>query len=234
MESKLIKEAVARLGAHACGIANVARFESAPEGFKPRDIFSKCKSVVVFIKQMPTDAILAENPVPYTHTAYKMYEELDRIAMELCRYFQNKKIKAVLIPADVPYLSWDQENMHGRGILSLKHAAVMAGLGIMGRNTIFINETLGNMVYLGAVLIDEEVEPDPLIIDFKCPENCHRCLDACPQQAMDGITVNQKLCREKSFFKAGRGWDLYNCNECRKVCPYRTGRKKRVSSLQQP
>ncbi|HEY3423361.1 MAG TPA: epoxyqueuosine reductase [Negativicutes bacterium] len=226
MNSKLIKEFAVTLGADGCGIADIARFEGAPEGYHPKDIFSKCKSVVVFIKQMPTDAIFAENPVPYTHTAYKMYEEIDRIAMELCRFFQNNNNKALLIPADVPYLSWDQENMHGKGILSLKHAAVMAGLGIMGKNTIFMNASLGNMVYIGAVLIDKEVETDPMVEDFKCPENCRHCLDTCPQHAMNGITVNQKLCREHSFFKAGRGWDLYNCNQCRKVCPFRTGRKE--------
>ena len=174
---------------------------------------------------MSIDAILAENPVPYTHTAYKMYEEIDRIAMELCQFFQSSNVKAALIPADVPYLSWDQENMHGRGIISLKHAAVLAGLGILGKNTILINEKLGNMVYIGAVLIDAEVDSDPIVKGFNCPPSCHKCLDACPQQAMNGITVNQKLCREKSFFKAGRGFDLYNCNECRKVCLYRTGRK---------
>ena len=226
MESKLIKETALGLGVHACGIAAIDRFDSAPEGFKPINIFSKCKSVVVFIKQMPTDVIFAENPVPYTHAAYKMYEEMDRIAMELCRFFQQNNTKAVLIPADIPYLAWDQENMHGKGILSLKHAAVKAGLGIMGKNTIFINERWGNMVYIGAVLTEAEIPADPMIEDFTCPPNCRRCLDACTQQAMDGVRVNQKLCREKSFFKAGRDWDLYNCNECRKVCPYRTGWKK--------
>lgn len=223
MESKLIKEFALAAGAHACGIADIGRFEKAPEGFNPKDVFSQCKSIVVFIKQMPGDAILAENPIPYTHTAYKMYEELDRIAMELCRFFQGNNIKAVLVPSDVPYLYWDQENMHGKGIISLKHSAVLAGLGIMGKNTIFINKTYGNMVYIGAVLIDAEVEPDQLVEDFKCPSSCHRCLDACPPHAMNDITVNQKLCREHSFFKAGRGWDLYNCSKCRKVCPYRTG-----------
>ena len=226
MEAKQIKKYAIEFGANVCGIASVARFENAPEGFHPKDVFSKCKSVVVFIKQMPGDAIFAENPVPYTHAAYKMYEEIDRIAMELCRFFQKENIKAVLIPADVPYLSWDPEKMHGKGILSLKHSAVLAGLGIMGRNTIFMNETFGNMVYIGAVLIDEEVEQDTLVDGFKCLENCRRCLDACPQQAMDGLTVNQKLCREKSFIKTARGWDLYSCNECRKVCPYRVGRKR--------
>ena len=186
MDSKLIKEYAVELGAHACGIADIARFENAPPGFHPQDVFSLCQSVVVFIKQMPTDVIFAENPVPYTHAAYKMYEEIDKIAMELCRFFQINHIKAVLIPADVPYLSWDQQNMHGKGILSLKHSAVLAGLGIMGRNTIFINETYGNMVYIGALLIDAAVEADPLVMDFKCPASCRRCLDACPHGWYNG------------------------------------------------
>ncbi|PAB56365.1 epoxyqueuosine reductase [Anaeromicrobium sediminis] len=226
MKSALIKEYALKFGAHRCGIASIERFEDAPEGFNPKDVFRDCSSVVVFIKQMPTDVIFAENPIPYTHTAYKMYEEMDRIGMDLCRFFQENNVKAALIPADVPYLYWDQDNMHGKGIISLKHSAVLAGLGIMGKSTIFINKDLGNMVYIGAVLIDEAVEPDPLVEDFKCPSGCNKCIEACTQHAMDGITVNQKLCREKSFFKAGRGWDLYNCSECRKVCTYRTGIKK--------
>lgn len=226
MNSERIKEFAVKVGAHSCGIANIDRFQNAPTGFSPTDVFSKCKSVVVFIKQMPKDIIFAENPVPYTHAAYKMYDEMDRIAMELCRFFQKNSIKAVLIPADVPYLFWDEDNMHGKGIISLKHSAVLAGLGIMGKSTIFMNKELGNMVYIGAVLIDAEVEPDPLVEDFKCPPSCRRCIDACKQQAMDGVTVNQKLCRQKSFFKTSRGWDLYNCNECRRVCPYREGCKK--------
>lgn len=228
MESKLIKENALILGADRCGIANIERFKDAPEGFNPKDVFSGCKSVVVFIKQMPADVIFADNPVPYTHAAYKMYEEMDRIGMELCRFFQKNNIKAVPVPADVPYLYWDKENMHGKGIISLKHSAVLAGLGIMGKSTIFINKDLGNMVYIGAVLINEDVEPDPLVQDFKCPAGCNKCIEACTQHAMNGVTVNQKLCREKSFIKAGRDWDLYNCNECRKVCSYRTGIKRNV------
>lgn len=227
MKSKLIKENVFGFGAQGCGIANIDRFKDAPQGFNPKDVFSECKSVVVYIKQMPTDVIFAENPIPYTHAAYKMYEAMDKIGMELCHYLQNDNIKAVLIPADVPYLYWDEENMHGKGIISLKHSAVLAGLGIMGKSTIFINKELGNMVYIGAVLINENVEADPLVEDFSCPSSCNKCLGVCTQHAMNGITVNQKLCREKSFFKAGRGWDLYNCNECRKVCPYRLGIKKK-------
>jgi epoxyqueuosine reductase QueG len=81
------------------------------------------------------------------------------------------------------------------------------------------------MVYIGAVLIDTAVEPDPVVNDFTCPPNCDLCFDVCPVKALDGVTVNQMLCREFSTPEHARGWDIYTCNECRKVCPYRNGKK---------
>jgi epoxyqueuosine reductase len=44
-------------------------------------------------------------------------------------------------------------------------------------------------------------------------------IDACPAQALDDETVNQKLCRELSCPQHPRGFDIYSCNLCRKVCP---------------
>lgn len=220
-----LKAFASSAGAHGCGIASVDRFSGAPEGFSPQDIFSGCKSVVVMFRSFPAGCVLAENPIPYTHAAYQLYAEMDRLSMEVIRFCESRGVRGLIVPADVPYLSWDEERKHGRGILSLKHAAVQAGLGIMGRNTIFINRDYGNMVYLGAVLLDTALEPDPLVTDFHCPEHCESCVNSCVQHAIGGGTVNQKLCREHSFFKAGRDWDLYACNKCRVVCPLRFGQR---------
>ncbi len=226
LTSSILKERAKTLGAHGCGIAGIERFNSAPEGFSPKDIYSKCKSVVVLEKQMPKGAIMAENPVPYTHAAYKMYEELDRLSMELLRCAEEYGVDGVLIPADVPYMYWDQENMVGKGIISLKHAAVQSGLGIMGHNTIFMSPEYGNMVYLGAILLNAELEEDEINTSFSCVAGCNRCIKACPQKAIRDNHVDQKLCREHSFFQVGRGWDLYNCSECRIKCPLRLGEPK--------
>jgi len=78
------------------------------------------------------------------------------------------------------------------GILSLRHAGYLAGLGILGRNNLLINPDLGNMVYIGAILTDNELDPDPLIENVRCPPKCSICLDSCPQNALNGFTVNQK------------------------------------------
>lgn len=220
-----VKAIAVGLGSNRCGIASAERFYNAPKGFHPCDIYIRCKSVVVFLMQMPPEVILAENHVVYTHTANLLYSTLDKIGLNLCYELENKGIKSVPVPTDVPYLHWEPDKMHGMGILSMRHAAFNAGLGILGRNTLLINRELGNLVYIGAVLLDAAIEPDPIVKDFSCPTDCRYCLDACPVEALDGTTVNQKRCREHSTLEHLRGWDLYTCSKCRQTCPLCLGEK---------
>ena len=229
--SEEIKSIVLDLGAVKCGIAGIDRFALAPDGFRPADIWPECRSVVVFLKKVPPEVIMAKNPVAYTHSAHLLYTALDQIGMNLCYRLENLNIRSVPVPCDDPYLYWDAENKHGMAILSMRHAAYNAGLGILGRNTLLINHDLGNMVYIGAVLTDTEIEPDPIVDDFACPPDCRLCLDGCPVHALNGVTVTQKLCREFSCLRHVRGWDIYTCNECRKVCPWRNGKNKNVTQI---
>jgi epoxyqueuosine reductase len=230
MTSEEIKQFALSLGADKCGIATVDRFFDAPAGFNPTDIYPDTKSVVVFLRRMPEGVIKAINPVPYTHTACMLYAELDRIGLEICRYIHKNGSLAVPVPTDVPYISWDEERKHGQGILSMRHAAFRAGLGFLGRNTLLINPELGNLVYIGAILTDMPLGADPIRNDLKCPDKCRICLDACPANALDGITVNQKLCRELSFYKNERGFDMYDCKACRVSCPYMKGMKNQPAA----
>ncbi|MCX7923539.1 MAG: epoxyqueuosine reductase [Clostridia bacterium] len=225
VSSKEVKELAISLGADLCGIAPVDRFVDSPKGFHPTDIYSKCKSVIVFVKKMPSEIIMADSLVPYSHNAFIIYPELDKIGLELSRVLEKKGVSAVPVPCDTPYEYWDAEISHGMGILSMRHAGYLAGLGVLGKNTLLVNKELGNMVYIGAVLADIEFEPDPVITESICPPNCRICLEACPQKALDGITANQALCRQGSISKTGRGFDLYKCNSCRKACPKRSGSK---------
>lgn len=217
--SEKVKEIALSLGADLCGISSIERFAEAPEGFRPPDIWSNCKSVVVFLKRIPQQSIKAEHPVIYSHSATTAYQILDRIGFNLSLALQDNGINAVPVPTDIPYLFWDEENKKGMGILSLRHAGLNAGLGILGRNTLLMNPELGNMIYIGAVLTDTTLDEDPLITDFSCSEGCALCIEACPVNALDGQTVNQKACRSASSLSHARGWDIYICNECRKVCP---------------
>lgn len=68
---------------------------------------------------------------------------------------------AVPLPADSPYEYWDAEQMEGRGLLSMKHAAVLAGLGTLGKSTLLLNEAYGNLLTLGAILTEFDLASDP-------------------------------------------------------------------------
>ena len=53
MDSREVKRIMFSLGADLCGIANVGRFDDAPEGYHPLDVLPSCKSVVSFACRFP-------------------------------------------------------------------------------------------------------------------------------------------------------------------------------------
>ena len=225
MDSKTLREIVKALGADLCGIAPTKRFSEAPEGFSPTDIYKDCKSVIVFAKRLPTESLFISNCVPYTQESNIMMQEVDRLGMELILKLENYGIKTVLIPSDDPYEHWEPERSYGRAILSLRHAGHLAGLGVLGRNTLLMNKDYGNMVQIGAVLVDIELQEDPIATYEGCPPDCSICIDSCPQKALDGKTVNQQLCRPLSNYRTQKGYILKRCNLCRRVCPQSAGIK---------
>ena len=221
--SKLIKEEASKLGFDLCGIAPVNRFSDAPEGFHPKDIYHDCKSVIVFAKKLPRGILYAPNCVPYTRTNEVVLEEIDHLTIQLSRNLENLGMKCVPIPSDDPYIHWEAERSYGRAILSLRHAGYLAGLGVLGKNTLLINNEFGNMIQLGALLVDAELEGDIMATYEGCIPDCRLCLDSCPKQALDGKTVNQQLCRMLSTFKTEKGYNLKKCYACRKICPNKFG-----------
>ncbi len=223
LASSAVKERAAVLGADLCGIAPVARFAQAPAGFHPCDIYPGTQSVIVVACRFPASTLEANTNCPYTLVRNVLANKVDNLTCDLAVGLEQAGAIAVPIPSSEPYEHWEPERRHGRGILSLKHAAVLAGLGVMGKNTLLVNEAYGNLVWLGAVLTSAELEPDPPATYQPCPPNCRICLDACPQQALDGTTVDQLRCRERAARCSEGGGSIYACNICRKVCPRRAG-----------
>ena len=62
-----------------------------------------------------------------------------------------------------------------------------------------MNKRFGIMIWLGAILLSIYLEPDPVASYEGCDSQCTLCIDSCPQHALDGITIEQKLCRERSI-----------------------------------
>ncbi len=53
MDSQEVKRMTRELGADLVGIASVQRFDTAPEGFRPTDVFPGAKSVIAYAKRSP-------------------------------------------------------------------------------------------------------------------------------------------------------------------------------------
>ena len=110
IDKHIIKEKILKLGADLCGFAPIERFNEAPKGFHPLDIYKGCKTVIIFAKTIPRSSFLGKSCVPYTHVNTLVMNEVDVLTLEIVRMLEELNIKAVLIPCDDPYEYWDEEN----------------------------------------------------------------------------------------------------------------------------
>ena len=223
MNAHEIKSTAFDLGADLCGISSVDRFFPAPKGFHPNDIYKDCQSVLVFAKRLPAGSLFASSCIPYTYINRLITEEVDALTLSLSRKLDALGVKNIPVPSDDPSEYWEPDRTYARGILSLRHAGHLAGLGVLGKSTLLINDRLGNMIQLGALLLNEKLEGDPIATYEACKDDCQLCIQSCPQSALDGITVNQRACRSISNYKNERGFVLKKCWECRRVCPNHSG-----------
>ena len=221
--AKWVKQQAQQWGADLCGIAPVERFDDAPEGFHPRNILPGCRSVIVLAVRFPASGLASDSAAAYTFIRNRLVEKIDAATFQLAAALEAAGGYAVPVPSSEPYEYWDAERRHGQGILSLKHAAVRAGLGQMGKNTLLIHETLGNMMWLGAVVCERALEADEPASYQACLPDCRLCLDHCPTQALDGTTIVQKQCRGVASRYSEGGGGFYACHRCREICPRRFG-----------
>jgi epoxyqueuosine reductase QueG len=217
-----IKGIILNKDADLCGIANIDRFGNTPAGFHPLDIYKDCKSVIVLAKRLPKGLAHVNPRIVYNHANELNVDAVDKITYEASLAIEQLGCIAVPLPCDGPYDYWEKDNLKGKGLLSMRHAAVLAGLGSMGKNTLFINRYYGNFLRLGVILTNLDLQSDPLSEEL-CIENCRLCLDNCPVKALDGKTANQKLCRPHTYSTNDRGFGVVNCNQCRTICPRRFG-----------
>lgn len=225
-----IKKMVLDLGADLCGIANIDRFADAPAGFHPTDIYKDCKSVVVFAKSLPAGLYEVSPRLAYNRTNNVILEMLDNISINASRMIEEWGGTAVPIPCDGPYDDWDGEKMEGRGMLSMRHAAILAGIGRMGKSSLILTRKYGNRINIGALLTNLDLKSDPFAEEL-CIEGCSLCVDRCPQQAIQNKMIIQKRCREYTYGNNARGFSVVDCNNCRTICPMALGSEGKKSNL---
>jgi len=218
MDSRQVKKKLYELGADLCGIANINRFESAPEGYNPLDVMPSCRSVISFACRFPAGTLVCKSPVPYTRVRNSLTSKLDAMALDLCIYMEEEGFLSVPIPANEE--EFDENTGRYRCIISQKHAAEAAGLGTIGRHSLLITPEFGSMVWLGAVLTELELEPDKM--KERICNDCNLCVEACPVNALEDCEVKQMDCWNYAFGEEKSNWRI-RCHKCRDICPYNLG-----------
>jgi epoxyqueuosine reductase len=116
-----------------------------------------------------------------------------------------------------------------------REAAVRAGVGFYGKNTMLITRRHGSWVVLGTLVTAADLEPDaPLGADCG---SCTLCVDACPTGALDEPgTLDATRCLSywtqtaepiPSAYREALGAQVYGCDICQDVCPWNRGVERR-------
>lgn len=220
LDSNTVKEIMKTLGADLCGISSMSRFDNAPKGYHPLDVFPSCKSVISFGCRFPVGTLFCASHTPYTQVRNTITPKMDTIALDFCIEMEKRGVMCVPVPTNSS--EWDSATNRFRSIISQKHAAQAAGLGTIGRHSLLITPEFGSMVWLGAVLCAEELEADELKESI-C-NNCNLCVDSCPIHALDSHEMNQQACWDYAFGEdeTTKAWRI-SCHRCRDICPYNFG-----------
>ncbi len=209
-----IKKIAQNLGAKNVGVAEADRFGEAPEGYRPNDILEDAKSVVVLAIPLLKGAVKSAPSREYFLNYFVVNQELNRIAVQLGRFLENEGYEAVAIPASHPFNV--DEN---RGDLSHRHAAVLAGIGCLGRNNLLITNNYGPRVRLVSIVTNAHLIGDEPLNENFC-KGCEACIKFCPVNALETGYTNKKKC-VSHLKKIGKELNINEliCGVCVKVCP---------------
>ena len=204
------------LGADLVGFC---AFETSPTPLAPH----LTHAVVVGVKL--SDEILSTIEDAPTYIYFHHYRTanflLDQIAFRLAREIEKMGYGAMPVAAsqsqgkEAPY----------EGVVPHKTAAVLSGLGYVGKNGLLITPEFGSKLRLATVLTDMPVKALSPVLENGCGE-CEICKKACPAGAIlgelptaEGRNIDPEKCSrymKEKFQHIGRG---SVCGICIAVCP---------------
>ena len=236
-----IKRKAHELGYVSCGITDASPFTEFLDAIEQR------------IQHYPESAHLYQNlrengyPKKEAEWAQSVIVCISRygkykLPQDLTQYFGKCYLTEGRWPNTTEYLAFDafQAFLKDLGLsvivprLTARWAAARAGLGQFGKNN-FIYTTDGSWIGIKALLVNEALDYDGPQTNSLCPDQCTRCIDACPTHALEGpfmmnygrciahLTYNLTTLAPEAVRKPMGTW-IYGCDVCQNVCPLNHGK----------
>ncbi len=222
LDNARIKKLARKLGADLVGVASVKSMSSAPSGHRPTDYLPGAKSLISLAVRINYTAVdcLPATRREYVNAGNDASVRLNTAVCGLARKLEEAGFKAIPFfqGSDDHELTFD---------ISLKHAAVAAGLGEFGLNNLFLSSEYGARVLLAAVATDAELKPDPPFSGKLC-DLCGACVKVCPMNALrnpkgydrkTGWTIDKHKCHHYIYGILEPTYGMYSCGMCIKACP---------------
>lgn len=185
-----IRQVALQHGMDLCGFAGVDRFDESPAGRHPCDILPGCKTVIVIGTRL-LDGIIQANFRAFEDGRRDLkglygtygYAFLPNYELTYACYTVAQHIERSSGAAATPLSTGPMTN----GVqLSLRHAAVAAGLGEFGWSGLVMTPEYGPRNRFGVILTTLELEPDSMHSGRKLcdPSACGICTKVCPTGAL--------------------------------------------------
>jgi epoxyqueuosine reductase len=186
------------------------------------------KSVVVFAKATYREVVSLLGPFKETgapelgevlgvHTNY-INGRLNRAVHEMADIFHTEGYRSIPLCVAPGFIT-DQRYL--KALFSYKHAAELAGLGTIGRNSLLITPEFGPRVRLACLLTEAPVETTHRKQKKQC-RKCDACIRVCPAQAIHVPESGQPCAINRFACRAYRQAGLV-CSVCLKACDEITG-----------
>lgn len=208
-----LRRKATKWGADLVGYAPTTRFAKYPVEHQPTKDFTMTQTVIVLALQMADPLLDLWLHAPPDSGAGRMStgrafedEILRGICYRIVVFLERKGIGAKVVPY--------------KPGLYLKDAAVLAGLGIIGKNNLLITPKYGPRVRLRALVPEAELPPGDVIKENPWCTNCELCIEACPVNALEGGRYSRELCLTCALHrrKLSPYAELW-CTRCASACP---------------
>lgn len=241
----LIRDQALRLGFDAIGFSRAEELVEDKERFKKwldkgynagmgymANHFDKRMNPALLVEGSLSVITVLKNYYPSSHSLATSSPKISRYAFGTDYHFVVKDQLSKLFDYIREYI---YPELQGRFFVDsaplLERAlAVRAGLGWIGKNSMFINRKLGSFVFIGELVVNLDLPENQDVVNDGCG-GCTRCIDACPTAAIlpnrqvdasrciSYQTIEHKGDIPESLKGRFEGW-IFGCDTCQEVCPW--------------